>query len=129
MPEPAPPPPTPPSKAAIFFRRLSSFAVLWTIVLVALFSPYKMVSDYFFLLIMMFLAAAGMTEFYGMVRNLGHQCYAGWGVVGGLLLLGATFLDISGELGFAAGPSRVNDFEISFLILFVLGLCLRQFVS
>src|SRR5271169_3887446 len=129
MPEPALPPAAPPSKAAIFFRRLSSFAVLWTIVLAALFSPYKMVSDYFFLIIMMFLAAAGLAEFYGMVGKLGHQCYAGWGVFGGLLLLAATFVDISGEFGAAAGPSRVNDFESSFFILFVLGLCIRQFLS
>jgi phosphatidate cytidylyltransferase len=123
------PPPTPPSKAAIFFRRLTSFAVLWTLVLAALFSPYKGVSDYFFLAIMMFLAAAGLTEFYGMAGKLGLQCYAEWGVFGGLLLLGATFVDISGEFGLAALPSRVNDFESSFFILFVLGLCLRQFVS
>src|SRR5207247_5351723 len=27
------------------------------------------------------------------------------------------------------GPARVNDFETVFLILFVLGLCVRQFVS
>ena len=129
MPETALPPPPPPSKAALFLRRLGSFSILWTIVLVALFSPYKMVSDYFFLLIMMFLAAAGLTEFYGMVGKLGHQCYAGWGVFGGLLLLAATFVDISGDLGFSAGPSRVNDFESSFFILFVLGLCIRQFLS
>jgi phosphatidate cytidylyltransferase len=128
MPEPAPPPSTPPTKAAIFFRRPGSFAVLWTIVLAALFSPYKMVSDYFFLVIMMFLAGAGLTEFYGMVDRMGHQCYAGWGVFGGLLLLAATFVDISGEFGFAAGPSRINDFESSFFILFVLGLCIRQFL-
>jgi len=129
MPESAIPPKTPPSKAAIFFRRLASFTVLWTIVLVALFSPYKMVSDYFFLVIMVFLAAAGLAEFYGMVGRLGHQCYAGWGIFGGMLLLAATFVDVSGELGLRAGPSRVNDFESSFFILFVLGLCIRQFVS
>jgi len=129
MPEPAIPPNPPPSKAALFFRRLASFTVLWTIVLVALFSPYKMVSDYFFLIIMVFLAAAGLAEFYGMVGKLGYQCYAEWGVFGGMLLLAATFVDVSGELGLQAGPSRVNDFESSFFILFVLGLCIRQFVS
>src|SRR6202012_3376094 len=33
-------------------------------------------------------------------------------------------------IGTANGsPARVNDFETSFLILFVLGLCVRQFVS
>jgi phosphatidate cytidylyltransferase len=129
MPEIAIPPPMPPSKAAIFFRRLSSFAVLWTVVLLALFSPYKGVSDYFVLAIMMFLATTGLIEFYGMVRKLGHQCYAGCGVFAGLLLLGATFVYCSPEFRFSAGPSRVNDFESCFIILFVLGLCIRQFVS
>jgi len=129
MPATATPPPMPPSKAAIFFRRLSSFAVLWTVVLLALFSPYKIVSDYFVLAIMMFLAAAGLIEFYGIVRKLGHHCYAGCGVFAGLLLLAATFVYCSGEFHFSAGPSRVNDFESSFFILFVLGLCIRQFLS
>jgi len=123
------PPVTPPSKRAVFFRRLASFTVLWTIVLAALFSPYKMVSDFLFLAIMLFLAASGLAEFYGMVGKLGHKCYAGWGVFGGVLLLAATFVYISGEFGLAAGPSRVNDFESCFLILFVLGLCIRQFLS
>jgi len=40
-----------------------------------------------------------------------------------------TFLNLTGKLGASGTPSRVNDFETSFLILFVLGLCLRQFFS
>jgi phosphatidate cytidylyltransferase len=128
MPDAAPAP-TPLSKSAIFFRRLSSFVVLWTIVLTALFSPYKLVSDLFFVGIMMFLAATGLLEFYGMVRKLGMECYSNCGVYGGLLLLGATFVDVSGDFKTAVGPSRINDFETSFIIIFVLGLCLRQFVS
>src|SRR5213078_2664194 len=48
---------------------------------------------------------------------------------GGVLLLAGTFLHCTGKLGLYDSPSRVNDFEASFLILFVLGLCLRQFVS
>jgi phosphatidate cytidylyltransferase len=123
------PPPAPPSKAAVFFRRLLSFVVLWTVLLAALFSRHKWISDYFFLLIIVTLAGAGLVEFYGMVDRLGLQSYSRWGVFGGVLLLVATFLDISGEWGFAAGPSRANDFESSFFILFVLGLCIRQFLS
>ena len=37
-----------------------------------------------------------------------------------------TFLHCTGRLGIHAAPSRANDFEASFLILFVLGLCLRH---
>jgi phosphatidate cytidylyltransferase len=40
-----------------------------------------------------------------------------------------TFLHVTGKLGIHDTPSRVNDFETSILILFVLGLCVRQFVS
>src|SRR5213078_5372295 len=48
---------------------------------------------------------------------------------GGVLLLAGTFLHCTGKLGLYDSPSRVNDFEASFLILFVLGLCVRQFLS
>src|SRR5512136_1550959 len=40
-----------------------------------------------------------------------------------------TFLNLTGRLGTSGSPARVNDFETGFLILFVLGLCLRQFFS
>ncbi len=133
MPEASNPPPAAPtaplSKADIFFRRLLSFVVLWTVVLGALFSKDKMLSDYVFLAIMLLLTWAGMTEFYGMVGRLGLQCYSKWGTFGGLLLVAATFVYVSGEFGLAARPSRVNDFETSAFILFVLGLCILQFMS
>lgn len=123
----APKPPI--SKGAIFLRRFSSFVVLWTIVIAALFSGHKLLSDYLFVLIMMFLATTGLMEFYGMVRKLGHACFSGLGIFGGLLLLGATFVYISGDFKWAASPSRMNDFEESFFIIFVLGLCLWQLAS
>jgi phosphatidate cytidylyltransferase len=40
-----------------------------------------------------------------------------------------TFLNLNGWVGMNNSPARVNDFESSFIILFVLGLCVRQFVS
>jgi len=40
-----------------------------------------------------------------------------------------TFLHSTGHLGIYGTPARVNDFETTFLILFVLGLCLCQFFS
>jgi phosphatidate cytidylyltransferase len=117
------------SKGAIFFRRLFSFVLLWTILLGALFSGHKALSDWVFLTIIAGLAVAGMLEFYGMVRKLGYACYDKWGIFGGLLLIVATFVYISGDFRAAASPSRMNDFETSFFIIFVLGLCIRQFVS
>jgi len=119
----------PPSKLKTFLRRLLSFVVLWTIVLVALFSRNRAVSDYVFLLVMVFLAVTGLAEFYGLVEKRELVCFKWWGLLGGLLLMIGTFLNLTGLIGTSGSPARVNDFETSFLILFVLGLCLRQFFS
>jgi hypothetical protein len=69
MPEPSHSTAAPLSKAAIFFRRLFSFVVLWTVVIGALFSGHKALSDYVFLLIILLLAVSGLLEFYGMVQS------------------------------------------------------------
>jgi phosphatidate cytidylyltransferase len=119
----------PSSKLKIFLRRLVSFVILWTVVLTALFSSNRLVSDYVFLIIMVFLAVSGLAEFYGLVERRALVCFSGWGIIGGLLLMVGTFLNLTGILGTSDSPARVNDFETSFLILFVLGLCVRQFVS
>jgi phosphatidate cytidylyltransferase len=110
-------------------RRLTSFVVLWTIVLTALFSSNRLVSDYVFLAIMVLLAVTGLAEFYGLAAQRGLVCFGRWGILGGVLLMVGTFLNLTGQLGTSGSPARVNDFETSFLILFVLGLCLRQFFS
>jgi phosphatidate cytidylyltransferase len=122
-------PPQSPSKAKVFLRRLLSFVVLWTIVLTSLFSSNRLVSDYVFLFIMVFLAVTGLAEFYGMAAKRDLVCFERWGIGGGLLLMVGTFLNLTGLVGKTGSPARVNDFETSFLILFVLGLCLRQFFS
>jgi phosphatidate cytidylyltransferase len=124
--------PTPPaalSKSKIFLRRLLSAAVLWTIVIAALFSSNPLVSQWVFFIVMVFLAFTGLAEFYGLVERRDLVCFKGWGLFGGLLLMTGTFLNLTGRLGTSGSPARVNDFETSFLILFVLGLCLRQFFS
>ena len=129
MDTPAPPTPPPLSKGKVFLRRLLSTVVLWTIILTALFSSNKLVSDYVFLVIIVFLAVVGLVEFYGLVDKRDLVCFKGWGIFGGLLLVVGTFLNLTGKVGTSGTPARVNDFETSFLILFVLGLCLRQFFS
>src|SRR5580692_5770180 len=122
---------TPPalSKRQIFFRRLFSFVVLWTIILTALFSGYPWLSDAVFLVIMVALAGAGLWEFYGIVEKRGLVCFKYCGLLGGLLLMVGTFFKLTGKLGLNNSPARVNDFETSFLILFVLGLCVRQLMA
>jgi phosphatidate cytidylyltransferase len=78
---------------------------------------------------MVFLSGFGLVEFYGLVEKRGLVCFKYVGLLGGVLLMVGTFLHCIGIVGMHDSPARVNDFETSFLILFVLGLCLRQFVS
>ncbi len=124
-----PPEKAAPSKLKVFFRRLISFVVLWTLVLLALFSKYRLLSDYVFLAVMLVLAVAGLAEFYGLAEKRELVCFKFWGLLGGVLLMLGSFLNLTGQLGTSGSPARVNDFETSFLILFGLGLCLRQFFS
>lgn len=129
LPNPATPAPTAPSKAKVFFRRLLSTVILWSVVLGAMFSGNKLLSDYVFLVIMVILVVVGLIEFYGLVEKREMVCFKRWGILGGILLIVGTFLHFSGLLGIGGTPARVNDFETSFLILFVLGLCVLQFLS
>ncbi len=126
MSEPSSPPT---SKAKVFLRRLTSSLVLWTVVLAGLFSDNRLLSNTLFLSIIVLLALAGLAEFYGIAEKRGLVCFKCWGIAGGVLLMVGTFLNLTGKLGTSGSPSRVNDFETSFLILFVLGLCVRQFFS
>jgi phosphatidate cytidylyltransferase len=121
--------PQPPSKAQVFLRRFVSTVFLWTVILTALFSGYPLVSNGVFLLLIALLALSGLVEFYGIAEKRGMVNFKWSGVIGGLLLMVGTFLNVTGHLGTSGSPARVNDFETSFLILFVLGLCVRQFVS
>ncbi len=122
--------PITPSKTQVFLRRSISTLILWTIVIWASFSGNRIVSDGFFLLFIAVMALTGLLEFYGMARKIGLPCFKVSGAIGGMLLMIGTFLNVTGFIGTANGsPARVNDFETSFLILFVLGLCIRQFVS
>ena len=118
-----------PSKAQVFLRRLITTVILWTVILAALFSGSRLVSNGVFVLIMIFLALAGLAEFYGLVEKRNLVCFKWCGLSGGALLMVGTFLHLIGRLGIYNSPARANDFETGFLILFVLGLCVRQFVS
>ena len=129
MPNEITPSPAPLSKAQIFVRRLTSFVILWAVILGAMFSGHRLLSNGVFLLIMVGLALSGLIEFYGIARKRDLVCFRAWGIVGGALLMVGTFLHCTGWLGIHNSPARVNDFESWFLILFVLGLCVRQFVS
>jgi len=127
-----PPHPTPApalSRGAVFVRRLVSSLVLWAVVVGALFSPSAILSGFCFLTIMMTLAGMGLAEFYALIEKRGLVCFKSWGKIGGLLLMGSTFAYLSGALGAQTAPAKANDFETGILVLFVLGLCVRQFVA
>ncbi len=118
-----------PSKVQVFLRRSVSTLILWAIVLAAMFSKNPIVSNGVFVLLVAGLALAGLVEFYGLAEKRGLACFKYCGLVGGVLLMVGTFLNVTGVIGTQGSPARVNDFETSFLILFVLGLCVRQFIS
>jgi len=129
MPNNRTPAPTPLSKRQVFLRRLLSTIVLWSVILAGLFFGNKLISDYVFLSLIVLLAASGLMEFYGIAAKRDIVCFKYCGLVGGVLLMVGTFYNLTGKLGMNNSPARVNDFETSFLILFVLGLCVRQFVA
>ena len=118
-----------PSKAKIFLRRLVTTVILWTAIILALFSGNEFISDGVFVFVIVLLSAAGLMEFYGLAEKRGLACFRWCGLVGGILLTAGTFFNLTGHLGTTGSPARVNDFETSFLILFVLGLCVRQLFS
>jgi len=117
------------SKAKVFFRRLTTSLVLWAVVIGALFFGSPLVSRAACIFLLLFLALAGLTEFYDLAERRGLFCFKWCGLLGAVLLMVGTFLNLTGQLGTSGSPARVNDFETSFIILFVLGLCVRQFVS
>ena len=121
-------PPTP-SKPAVLMRRLGSSVALWTLVIATLFSRNKFVSDYLFLAAMMAIAALGLAEFYDLIGRRQMPCFKGLGIFGGLFLMTSTFVYLSDAFPLHLHPAKANDFETSVLIIFVLGLCLRQLVS
>jgi phosphatidate cytidylyltransferase len=126
----APPVPAAPlSRRQVFVRRLTSTVFLWAVVLGAMFSGREWLSHTVFVFLMVLLAAVGLAEFFALVTKRGLVCFPKFGLVGGVVLMGATFLHLKGWLGIHDSPARVNDFETSLLILFVLGLCLRQFLA
>jgi len=118
-----------PSKAKTFFRRLITTVILWTAIIAALFFSSDLISDSVFVCIIVLLSAAGLMEFYGLAEKRGLPCFKWCGLAGGILLVAGTFFNLTGHLGISGSPARVNDFQTGFIILFVLGLCVRQLFS
>lgn len=118
-----------PSKGRIFFRRLFSSVLLWSLVVGALFCRQRAVSEALFVLVMLAIAGLGLNEFYALARQRGLACFKTGGLLGGLLLMGSTFFYHHFHAVGNLPPAKANDFESGILVVFVLGLCLRQFFS
>jgi phosphatidate cytidylyltransferase len=102
---------------------------LWTIVLTAMFSTNVLVANWVFLGLMVLLAVTGLLEFYGMVEKRGLVCFRWFGVVTGIVMMAATHFYLTNASGHQLRAGKPNDFETGILVLFVLGLCVRQFVA
>jgi phosphatidate cytidylyltransferase len=120
-----------PSRGAVFLRRLVSNVILWSLLIAGLFSGVPWLSDYLFLAVLAAMALLGQMEFYTLAAKRNLACFKEWGIVGGLLLVGGTFAfyQLEGTLPGRSLPGNINDFETSFLILFVLGLGVRQLTA
>jgi len=99
------------------------------LVLLALFAGNTLFGDILFLMVMLLIAVLGLKEFYILVTKAGFDCFPKWGLVGAIVLMTSTFLYVQGGLKANVAPAKANDFEAGILILFVLGLCFRQFMS
>src|SRR5260370_34485903 len=92
-------PPATPPKIKVFFRRLASFVALWSIVLTAMFSGHKLISDGVFLGIMVLLAGFGLSEFYGPGEKRGLGFFWGLGNFSGVCVVVGALLPLTGQLG------------------------------
>jgi phosphatidate cytidylyltransferase len=122
----APPAAVKPSKGKVFLFRTASTLLLWAVVLSPALLYGKRLVDYFFVMILMLLSVLGLLEFYKLASSKGHLCFRWMGVFYGLVLLGSTYYYLTTYWGKNAAHSRANDFETAFLVLFLLGLCVRQ---
>jgi hypothetical protein len=87
-----------PTKAQVFLRRLITTVILWTVILAGLFSNNALISNGLFLLIILLLAIAGLAEFYGLAEKCGLSCFKYCGLIGGVLLMAGTFLELTGQI-------------------------------
>ena len=97
------------------FAGLISSLVLWTVILTALFSSNRLVSDYVFLAIMLLLAVIGLAEFYGHGKEARSGLLQGWGIFGGVLLMVGTFFNLTGHVGTSGSARPRQRFRNRFL--------------
>ncbi|RME96573.1 MAG: hypothetical protein D6766_00295 [Verrucomicrobia bacterium] len=122
-------PPAPASKKRVFLQRASSSALLWAVVLGALFAPSPFIAAACFFTVMVGLAFVGQWEFYGLVQRRGLACFRNTGLVFGLILVASTWVNLSGLIKEQTLPAKAHDFETGVVVLCFLGLCVRRFLA
>ena len=118
------------SKAAVFTRRLGSTAVLLGVVFYGLLSGGTL-SVVLVGALVMLLNVVGLLEFYGMVKENQLSRFKWLGLAGGVVLLGAVFLYLSGLIakwfGLAAPTvAGVTELEIAILAMFLIVVLVRR---
>ena len=118
------------SKAAVFTRRLGSTAVLLGVVFYGLLSGGTL-SVVLVGALVMLLNVVGLLEFYGMVKENQLPRFKWLGLAGGVVLLGAVFLYLSGLVakwfGLAAPTvAGVTELEIAILAVFLIAVLIRR---
>jgi len=114
------------SKAAVFARRLGSTVVLLGVVFYGLLSG-GILSVVLVGGLIMLLNVVGLLEFYGMVKAHELPRFKWLGLAGGVALLGAVFLYLSGMAGdwFGWGPptlAGVTELEVAILAVFLISM-------
>lgn len=118
------------SKAAVFVRRLSSTVVLLGVVFWGLLSGGTISVALVGGLIML-LNIVGLLEFYGMVKENQLPRFKWLGIAGGVVLLGAVFLYLSGLAAklFGLGPPTIAgaaELETALLAVFLIVVSVRR---
>ena len=127
-PEPAEKIPQTSSKMQTFWRRLFSSVILWSMVIGALFTE-KLFSDTIFIGVMLLIAGFALEEFYELCEKRNLVTFKIWGMLAACGMLLSTWVYLSGYFVGTRSPAQANSFESGILIIFVLGLCVRQFLS
>src|SRR5687767_2894992 len=120
--------PTTSSKMQTFWRRLFSSVLLWSMVIGALFTE-KLFSDVMFVAVMLLIAGFGLQEFYELCEKRNLVTFKVWGMIAACGMILSTWCYLSGHFVATRSPAQANSFESGILIIFVLGLCVRQFMS
>ena len=118
------------SKATVFVRRLSSTVVLLGVVLGGLLSGGA-VSVVLVGGLIMLLNIVGLMEFYGMVKENQLPRFKWLGIAGGVVLLGAVFLYLSGLAAKLFGLNSptiagVAELETALLAVFLVAVSVRR---